>query len=233
MTLLVLWTNWWTWTDWTERIGCVGALVGGSFEEIVLQGIIRFDPRLRVIVEHPQYQVIEFEIIGNTVTGLTGPPSTRSTTLNAEYVMQFSRAWRLILSSLRLFQHVAAVTRQLVEKFTRFVRLIQDMLWRHSKHLNNFVHLIHFVGATKQWLTRMHFHQNAAQRPHIDRQVVRDAKQDFRWSVKSRLDVLVYLNRQKIAKNPFFLNKKTYPLSQLTRTTKVYDLYRRPFWITE
>ena len=50
--------------------------------------------------------------------------------------------------------------------------LIKNMLGRHSKDFNNFIHLIHFVGARKQRFSSMHFNQDTSQRPHVNGQVI-------------------------------------------------------------
>lgn len=39
----------------------------------------------------------------------------------------------------------------------------------------------------------MHLNQNATQRPHIDRQIILDAKQNLWGTIEARLDVLIDL----------------------------------------
>ena len=42
-----------------------------SPEEVVLQRVVRSDPRLGVILQHPEDQILESEIVRHTVAGLT------------------------------------------------------------------------------------------------------------------------------------------------------------------
>ena len=56
----------------------VGALVGRSFEEIVLQRVVRSDPRLRVVVQHAQDQVLELQVVGHKMTRFTRTTTSRS-----------------------------------------------------------------------------------------------------------------------------------------------------------
>lgn len=95
------------------------------------------------------------------MAGLTGTPTTRPPRLNAQYIVDFPRTGRLIFAF--VLQHIAAVRYQFIEEFARLVRLIQQMLWRHAQHFDNFVHLINFIAARKQWFTGMHFDEYTAQ----------------------------------------------------------------------
>ena len=70
------------------RRTCVGAFVGGALEEVVLQRVIGRDPRLRVEVEHPHDQVLELEVVGDGVAGLTQPTAAWAARLDAEDVVQ-------------------------------------------------------------------------------------------------------------------------------------------------
>jgi len=54
--------------------------------------------------------------------------------------------------------------------------------------------LTYLVGAGKEWFASMHFDQYAAQTPHVDGEVVRQTKQNLRWSVETTLDVLIDLS---------------------------------------
>lgn len=70
------------------------------------------------------------------------------------------------------------------------------MVGRHAEHLDDLVHLVELVGAAEERLAGVHLDEDAAQRPHVYREVVRDAKQHLRRSVEPRLDVLVYLRER-------------------------------------
>lgn len=120
-----------------------------------------------------------------------GPSSAWSARFDAQNVVDFPRARRLIFAI--VFQHITAVGHQFVEEFARFVRLVQQMFRRHAQHLDDFVHLIDFVAARKQRFAGMHFDENTTQRPHVNGQVVWDAEQHFGWTVESRLNILIYL----------------------------------------
>lgn len=109
---------------------------------------------------------------------LAVPPPSGATRLDAEYVVQLPGARQLVLPLiLRLFQHVAAVRQRLVKEFTRLVRMVEYVLGWHAEHLDNLVHLINLVGAAEQRFARVHLDEDAAQRPHVDGQVVGDAQQ--------------------------------------------------------
>lgn len=56
--------------------------------------------------------------------------------------------------------------------------------------------LSYLIGAAEERLSCVHLHQDAAQRPHVDGQVVRHSQQDFRRSVKPALDVLIDLENK-------------------------------------
>lgn len=160
----------------------------------MLQGVVRAHSRIRIVVQHPQNEVLEFQVVRHAVAGFAVPPATRTARLHAQDVVELPRAWQFVFSLvLRLLEHVAPVRRQLVKVLACFVRLIEYVFRRHAQHLDNLVHLIDFVGAAEERLARVHLHENAAERPHVDGQVVRDAQQDFRRAIEARLDVLVYL----------------------------------------
>ena len=152
-----------------DSVGRVGAFVRGSLEEVVLQGIVRCDPRLRVVVQHSQDEVLKLKIVRHAVAGLAVPPAARPARLDAEYVVQLARAGRFVFALvLRLPQHVATVRRELLEEFACFVRLVEDVLRRHTEHLHDPVDLVGLVRAGKQWLTGVHLDQDAPERPHVD-----------------------------------------------------------------
>jgi hypothetical protein len=60
------------------------------------------------------------------------------------------------------------------------------------EHLDYASELIVFTRARKQRQPQEQFHSDTTQRPHINRSGVRHAQQNFRRSVKPRLDVGVY-----------------------------------------
>lgn len=164
----------------------VCALVRGPFEEVVLQGIIRCDSVLGVKVQHSIDKIFEFKVVRDGVPRFTATPTAGSARLYAQDVMQLLGARTLILATvLVLSQHVAVRGGQLVEEFSRLVGLVEQVFRRHAQHFDNFVHLIHLVAATEQRLAGVHLHQNAAQGPHIDCQVVRYAQQDFGGPIES------------------------------------------------
>lgn len=77
------------------------------------------------------------------------PPATRPARLHAEDVVQFPRARCLVLALvLRFPQHVRPI-RELLEELASFVRLIENVLRRHAKHLDNLVDLIRLIRAGK------------------------------------------------------------------------------------
>lgn len=116
---------------------------------------------------------------------LAVPSPAWSARLHAEYVVELARARLLVLPLIvRLLKYITAVSR-LVEELPRLVRLIQDVLRRHAQHLHNLIHLIDLVRPGEQRLTRVHLHENAAERPHVDGQVVRDAQQHLRRAVET------------------------------------------------
>lgn len=108
------------------------------------------------------------------------PSSTWTARFDAENVVELSSAWLLIFSLIiRLLKYIAAV-RQLVEELSSFVRLVEDVLWRHPQHLNDLIHLIDLIRPGEERLAGVHFNEDAAERPHVDGQVVGNAQQHFR-----------------------------------------------------
>ena len=67
-----------------------------------------------------------------------------------------------------------------MEVLLRFGRLVEQVLWRDAQDLNDFVHLVDLVGAGEERLAGVHLHQDAAERPNIDGQVVGDSQQNLR-----------------------------------------------------
>lgn len=255
MNLLILRANGRTCADRADGGGGVGPLVGRSLEEVVLQGIIRRDARLkiqksvsttsrkfeaiaylRIKVQHSQNQVFEFQVVGDAVSDLTVSSASGPARLDAENVVQLSRAGLLVFSlASRLLKYITAV-RILVEELSRLMRLIENVLRWHAQNLDNLVHLIDLVGTRKERLAGVHLHENASQRPHVDGQVVGDPKQHLWRPIEARLNVLVYLRRERMFISHCTLLESegmTYPLAKLTRTAEVDDFDCRSFGIAE
>lgn len=149
------------------RVRRVGALVRRSLEEVVLQGIVRCAARLRIVVQHPQYQILELQVVGHAVAGFAVPPAARAARFHAEDVVQLARAGRLVLALvLRLPQHVAAVG-ELLEELASFVRLVEDVLRGHPEHLDDLVDLVGLVRAGEERLAGVHLDQDAPEGPHV------------------------------------------------------------------
>lgn len=95
-------------------------------------------------------------------------PAAWSSRLDAKDVVELSRARLLVFPLIiRLLKYISAI-RKLVEELSRLVRLIEDVLWRQAQNLNDLIHLIDLVGPGKERLTSVHFHEDAAERPHVD-----------------------------------------------------------------
>jgi hypothetical protein len=211
-----------------------GALVRGSFEEVVLESVIRSYPGFRIVIKHAQNQVLELEIFAGGMARFAGPPAPGTPRVDAEDVVQSSRPRQLVLLPVfRLLQHVPSVAGQLLEELPRLVGLVEETLGRHPQHLDDLVHLVDLVGAAEERLAGVHLHQDAPQRPHVDRQVVGDAEQHLRGPVEPRLDVLVYLKGEQYELVRRSVCARDYPLSQLARTPEIDDLYGRAFRIAQ
>lgn len=68
------------------------------------------------------------------------------------------------------------------------------MLWAGHVHLELWQYL---VLATEQWFSSVHLHQDAAQAPHVDGQVVGYAQQHLRRAVEPALNVVEHLWTQR------------------------------------
>ena len=75
-------------------LAVVGGREGGgrgvavTLEERVLQGVKWFDPGVRVIVQHPQDQILEFPVIPWSVPHLPLPDAPRPPRLHTQNVVQ-------------------------------------------------------------------------------------------------------------------------------------------------
>ena len=157
---------------------------------------------------------LEAQVVGDAVAWLAQTPPARAARLHTQNIVDFLRARHAIALLFAHVKHVGAV-RQLVEEFLGLGRLVKDMLGRDSEDLDYFVHLIQFVGAAKQRLARVHFDQYAAERPHVNGQIVGDAEQHLGTAIEPALDVLVD------------------PLPQLAAGAKVDDFNGAPLGIAE
>ena len=63
-----------------------------------------------------------------------------------------------------------------MEELPRFGRLVEQVLRRHAQDLNDFVHLVDLVDAAEERNTGVQLHQDAAERPNVDGQVVGDSQ---------------------------------------------------------
>ena len=67
------------------------------------------------------------------------------------------------------------------------------MLTHHSQDRHDAAHLIELVHSGEQRLPRVHLHQDAPQRPHVDGGRVGQPKHHLRGPVEPRLYVRVHL----------------------------------------
>lgn len=63
----------------------------------MLQCVIRLDARLGVVVQHPQDQVFELQVVSDGVARLSGSPPARATRLHAQNTVQLPGACGFIL----------------------------------------------------------------------------------------------------------------------------------------
>lgn len=63
----------------------------------------------------------------------------------------------------------------------------------HSLDLHNATELLLFIFAREEWVSCIELGEDTSQTPHIDSHVVRHAKNNFRRTVETALDVGVYL----------------------------------------
>ena len=73
----------------TRAVCCIRTLISRPLEEVMLQRVIRRDSSLRVVVKHAKNQVLEFEVIGQGVSGLSFSPTPRTACLDTQYVVKF------------------------------------------------------------------------------------------------------------------------------------------------
>ena len=165
-------------------------LLAGAPEEVVLQRVVRRYPRLGVVLQHPQDQVLEPQVVRHAVAGLAQPPPARPARLHAEDVVDLAGARAAVLLLLAHVEHVGTVG-QLVEVSLGLGRLVQHVLGREAEHLHDLVDLVHLVLAGEQRLPRVHLHEDAAEAPHVDGEVVRDPEEDLGAAVEPALNVLI------------------------------------------
>ena len=63
----------------------------------MLQGIVGLDAAFGVVVQHPQDQVLELQVVGNRVAGLARPAATWPARLHAQDGVELTRSWGLVL----------------------------------------------------------------------------------------------------------------------------------------
>ena len=68
----------------TATTARVTARLAAPLEETVLERLLRRQPLLRVVLQHPQHQVLELEVVGGAVAELAEPPLARTARLHAE-----------------------------------------------------------------------------------------------------------------------------------------------------
>lgn len=56
----------------------------------------------------------------------------------------------------------------------------------------------HLIGSTEERLPSVHLHQDAPQRPHVNRKVIRHSQQHLWRPIKATLNVLVYLKQNSV-----------------------------------
>ena len=122
------------------------------------------------------------------------------------------RRWLSYLSSLVRDQYRAAI---ICEELLFPLTSQENLLIRYTAYLHHHCKLLHFIFSREKWETDAKLSHDAAEAPHIYWRCIRDAKDDFRGSVKARLDVCV---------DPFILE---------TRTSKINDLYAWFSWVLE
>lgn len=74
-----------------RTVGRVGALISRSFEEVVLQSVVRGDTCFGIVIEHPQDEVLELQVVGELVACFALPSASRSATLDSQNIVQFPR----------------------------------------------------------------------------------------------------------------------------------------------
>lgn len=117
-----------------------------------------------------------------------------------------------------------ATPRQPLKVLSSLGCLVQHGGWWDAQHLHNPVHLVHLragrqsgssgrpglhplqrtpssgahlIGATEEGLSSVHLHQDAAQGPHVNGQVVGCAQEHLGRTVETALDVLVNLGEER------------------------------------
>ena len=156
----------------------------------MLERVVGSDPRLGVILQHPEDQILESEIVRHAVAGLAQAPAARAARLHAENVVNFPGAGAAIFLFFRDIENIGTIG-EFVKVFLGLGSLVQDVFWRESEDFDYFVDLVHLILAGEERLPRVHLHEDAAQAPHIDGKVIRDPEQNFRAAIKSTLDILV------------------------------------------
>ena len=154
------------------------------------------DAMLGIVLEHAHDDVLELGVVGGRVAGLVLAPRLRSAVLGAENVAQAACARHLVLLALLDALDLPLAVGVLVEVALGLAALLEHVSGRHAEHLHDLVHLIELVVAVEQRLARVHLHENAAETPHVDGHVVREAEQHLRRPIEPTLNVLIQLKHE-------------------------------------
>ncbi|EKU23075.1 dual-specificity tyrosine- -phosphorylation regulated kinase 1b, partial [Nannochloropsis gaditana CCMP526] len=166
------------------------------------------DTKRRVVVQHAQDQVHKDLVVGDLVTRIVRASALRPPCVHADDLRQ-PRFWGSGLfpgsaalsarpRSRRLEAPLGCTPRRgLREAFEERVARRRRRLFQHGKggkaeHLHQATHLIVLVRPAEERLPRVHFHQDAAQRPHVDSHRVREAEHDLGRAVEAGLYVGIH-----------------------------------------
>ena len=99
---------------------------------------------------------------------------------------------RVDFHALELVRPSAILVLPLFEELARLFAHLDHPVWRIAEHLDDARDLVVLGRTGEERQAEEKLDDDAAQRPHIYRRRVRQAKQDFGRAVESRLDVRVY-----------------------------------------
>ena len=80
----------------------------------------------------------------------------------------------------------------LIEEFSLTLALSEHFRLWNATDLHNKTDLIRFILSREYWITHCKLSHDAAETPHVNTRCVRNAKNDLRSSIESRLDVSVH-----------------------------------------
>ena len=153
---------------------------GGALEEGVLKRLGRRDAQLGIVLEDAEDEVLELGVVLERVAGLVEATRLRTADLGAEYVAEEARAGRPVAFALSNAPDLPRAVRKAVEEALGLGALLEHVERRHAEHFDDLVHLIELVVAVEERLARVHLDEYAAETPHVDGHVVREAEQNFR-----------------------------------------------------